>query len=121
MSLPFVRKPNAFVERDVPVERALRDHPQLAIVLDQERIGQVPGLLQHRHDLADRAGASPNSTAEMMLFSNPMIEIFEVDECSSLQCDREGIGVEMVSGIGENVPARPGEISRLGYTPAPYH
>ena len=45
---PAVGKALRAVERDGRVGRAFRDHPDLPVVREHERIGQVPGLFEHR-------------------------------------------------------------------------
>src|ERR1700678_4407510 len=52
-ALPFAWEINTAVERHLSRFRALRDHPQLPIGLDQEGVGKMPGLLDDREDFAD--------------------------------------------------------------------
>jgi hypothetical protein len=66
----------------------------------------VPGLVQYGHDRSDRALIVELDRGNDS-FPNPVIEIFKEDECSSLPCDGERIGVEVVSWIGKDVPAGP--------------
>src|SRR3954469_21636552 len=112
VTLPAIGKPHAFIKRDVAMLGAFRDHPQVAAVLEQKRIGQVPRLLQDRRHPADRAGAIEfdgrnNASAD------PMVEILEKYKCSSLPLHRKRIGEEAMPWIRKHLPVSSGQVAGL--------
>jgi hypothetical protein len=101
---PPVREGIGAVEPHGAVLRAFGDHPDLAAVLDQERIGEVPGLLEHREDRSHRSVLAEAHRRDAGLL-RAVIEVLDEDRELAVAQDREGIGVEAQAPVGE---ARPG-------------
>ena len=93
-------------------------------MLHDERIGEVPGLLQDRNGLAVRAAILELDRRDDSL-ADPMIEILEENEGAALPFDRKGIGEEARPGVRQHLPARPREVAPLQHAgavvPAPAH
>ncbi|MGX1073930.1 hypothetical protein AB7M45_004540 [Bradyrhizobium elkanii] len=110
LPFPLVGKADAFVDRDIPMRGAFRNHPQFAVVLDQERVGQVPGFLEHRQHGADRSVAVEFDRGDDAL-AGAVVEVLEEHEGPALPLHRDGIGIEVIAGIAEHVPGRSRQVA----------
>ena len=124
MALPFLGEIDRAVDGDVAVGGAFRDHEDVAAMLDEEGVGEMPGLLQHRHDGTGAAGLVEGDDGDDALFGL-MVEILEEQIVPALPAERKRIGVEMVDRVGKHIPAdaieiaaRPDVAARLDETVA---
>jgi hypothetical protein len=109
VTLPSVGKFDAPIERQIPVLRTLRYHPQFTVRFDEKRIGQMPRLFQDRGDRPARPAAVERDRRDDA-FADAMIEILEEDERAALPCHGKRIGIETMSRIGDDRPRRAGQI-----------
>ena len=63
-AFPAMREFNAAIKSDRAGERRFRQHIEFAVVLDQMRIGEMPGFFQSKDGLADRPARVERAEAD---------------------------------------------------------
>ena len=95
---------------------AFGDHPELAFALEDEGVGQMSGLLEHRLGPALRTVGSERHGGNNAL-ADAVVIILQEQCHPPLMQDRKGIGIEAIAVIGQVDPARigvPAQIEQIG-------
>ena len=104
------------VETHVALAAALRNHEDLAFVLEDERVRQVEGLVEGHAGVPPRAGGVPLGPAEVAL-TGPSSPRLEEEEETAVAPQQEGIGHEagvdpQVGGPEDRIRPRGLEVER---------
>ncbi len=105
---PAVRKALRAIERDGRVGAALRDHPDLPVALEHERIRQVPGLLEHDPRWPARTELVERDDRDHAFFG-AVIQVLDEDMEAALVHERKRVGVEVRSRIRQHLPRGAGQ------------
>ncbi len=100
---PSVGKPLRPVERDRRIGGAFRNHPDLPVAPEHERIGEVPRLLEDDARRPARTGIAERHDRDHALVG-AVIEILDEDVEAPLMDEGKRVGIKMRTGIGQYLP-----------------
>ena len=92
-ALPALGAIHRAVQGDLGGLAGLRHHPDLALVLEDEGIGEVEGLAQHRLGRAPGAVGQVQREALQVGAFGPVVEVLDEDMERVALAQREGVGV----------------------------
>src|SRR5262249_12140226 len=102
---PAVRERVGAIKIDPAGRRAFRDHPDLAVTLQQERIREMPRFLEHGLRWTLRPVFAERNDRDDTL-AVPMIEILDEQIGAAVMHEGKWIGIEAEAGIRHHVPRR---------------